>query len=310
MPVKPSQLQKALQIVLSAGVAIGVIFAGCFYGRELLALLKTVNPFWLFAGLTSYAVNYLLRAIRLFFLSSKRVPLWPEGLHATCLHGFATYMLPFRSGELTLPITLKATTDLNLTLSSQILIRARLLDIQVLGLITTLSALFADVMISQMMKVVWLAMGLVMLFTPMMIHYIANFSRKSSIRWLQRLSRFGVRDQFRISEYIISLAIWIAVAGCFYFAAHAIGLPLNPIQVWLLVTLQLPLQLVPLQGFANAGNHEGGWIAGLVLLGVPASTAFEISLATHTILLAYVLVLGPAALITGRFINRRTNIKA
>jgi hypothetical protein len=52
------------------------------------------------------------------------------------------------------------------------------------------------------------------------------------------------------------------------------------------------LQLIPVQGFANAGNHEGGWIAALAILGVPVSEGLEFALTSHAIILLYVLLLG------------------
>ena len=114
MPFDNLQPRNRLYSILSIGLALGVIAAASYYGRELIAALRTVDWFWLIAGLVSYALNYMFRAVRLFLMSKKQIRVWPEGLHAACLHGFATYMMPFRSGELTLPITLQATTHLTL----------------------------------------------------------------------------------------------------------------------------------------------------------------------------------------------------
>jgi hypothetical protein len=72
------------------------------------------------------------------------------------------------------------------------------------------------------------------------------------------------------------------------------------VHVWLLISLQLPLQLIPVQGVANAGNHEGGWVAGLLIVGFSAQQAVEFALTSHVILISYVLVLGLVGLLTGR----------
>jgi len=303
MPVDNPQPRNTLYFILSVGLALGVIAAASYYGRELIAALRTVDRFWLIAGLVSYALNYMFRAVRLFLMSKKQIRVWPEGLHAACLHGFATYMMPFRSGELTLPLTLQATTHLTLAESSRLLIRARFLDLHVLGLLTIFAALTADVDLTRGMRMLWFGMGGLLTFAPHLLRIAAKVGNESPFGWLPGMSRFAIMDTFNPGEFVTSLAIWTTIACCFFFAARAIGLPLSPTQVWLLVTLQLPLQIIPIQGFANAGNHEGGWVAGLVLLGVPASTAFEIALTTHAILLTYVLVLGPTALLTGRFVS-------
>ena len=301
MPVETRQPRRILQRTLSWGLALGVIGAAFYYGQELVDVLRRVDRLWLAGGLGCYGVNYFFRAIRLRFLSRRRLPLWPDGLHAACLHGFATYMMPFRSGELTLPLTLQTTAGLSLDKGSQILIRARLLDLQALGLFTVLAALRADGILSGPVRQIWLGVGCVLLLVPVFAGLLVKAGRASQYDWVRRLSRIADRNPFSATALLLSLGIWTAVAGCFFCAARAIGLALDPIQVWLLITLQLPLQLIPLQGLANAGNHEGGWVAGLVLLGVPASNAFEFALASHAILLFYVLALGPAAMILGHF---------
>lgn len=42
--------------------------------------------------------------------------------------------------------------------------------------------------------------------------------------------------------------------------------------------------------FANAGNHEGGWIAALAILGIPPSSALVIALASHALVFVYVVI--------------------
>ncbi len=304
-PVQTRQPKRMLQRTLSWGLALGVVGAAFYYGRELVDVLQRVDRLWLAAGLGCYVVNYFFRAVRLHFLSRRRIAIWPEGLHAACLHGFATYMMPFRSGELTLPLTLQTTAGLSLGEGSQMLIQARLLDLQALGLFTILAALRADGILGGPVRLIWLGVGCGLLVLPALTGLLGRAGRASQYDWIRRLSRFANYNPLAVTELLLSLGIWMAVAGCLFCAAHAIGLALAPIQVWLLITLQLPLQLIPLQGVANAGNHEGGWVAGLMLLGMPASNALELALASHAIVLFYVLALGPVAMILSQFCGPR-----
>jgi uncharacterized membrane protein YbhN (UPF0104 family) len=115
---------------------------------------------------------------------------------------------------------------------------------------------------------------------------------------------WGKGATFGIQGMILSFGIWACVGACFYCTAQAIGLPLKFMEVWLLISIQLPLQMIPLQGVANAGNHEGGWVAGLALLGIPAEQGLSFALLSHALLLIYVLTLGPLAyLIKSSFNN-------
>ena len=98
------------------------------------------------------------------------------------------------------------------------------------------------------------------------------------------------------SKILLSLGIWTAVGVCLFCTARAVGLSLSIGDIWLLITIQLPLQLIPIQGFANAGNHEGGWITALMIIGIPATDGLKFALVSHTLLLSYVLALGLVAL--------------
>jgi len=112
------------------------------------------------------------------------------------------------------------------------------------------------------------------------LHFISNFS---SINY---------------KEILNSLGIWAALGACFYCTARAVGLCIGMWDIWLLISIQLPLQLIPVQGFANTGNHEGGWVAGLALLGIPSSIGIEFALTSHALLFCYILMLALIAFIS------------
>ena len=280
-------------------MALGVLGLAAYYGSDLIEALRAVNLGLFFLGLAFYALNYFVRALRLLLLSQGRIPIWPQGLHATSLHGFATYMMPFRSGELTLPFVLRSVAGLSLTDGSRILIGARVLDVMTLGGWMILAALFAEIDLSSTKRFIWLGLGLTMSMAPLIVSWLGTTGRKSKIALLKWLGQFTMKTAIRWSEIAVSVGVWTAIGSCYFCAARAIGLPLSMLEVCLLISLQLLLQLIPVQGFANAGNHEGGWVAGLMLLGVSTQTAIEFALLSHALIILYVLTLGPAALLTG-----------
>jgi uncharacterized membrane protein (DUF106 family) len=68
---------------------------------------------------------------------------------------------------------------------------------------------------------------------------------------------------------------------------------------------------MPIQGFANSGNHETGWTGALLLMGYAAEPALNFALTSHAIILIYALLIGLIALILRvALIDRVTTLDA
>ena len=125
---------KLAQRVLSFLLVAVILVIAVYKGPELLEAIRKVRLDWAVAGLGCYLVNYLFRAIRLKIVSVNRLKLWPDTVHTVCFHGFATYMFPFRAGDLVLPIILKTVSNIKIADGGKMLVKARLLDFSTLGL--------------------------------------------------------------------------------------------------------------------------------------------------------------------------------
>jgi uncharacterized membrane protein YbhN (UPF0104 family) len=101
----------------------------------------------------------------------------------------------------------------------------------------------------------------------------------------------GTATDIRPAALGLSIILWVLSAGALYAAARAVGTPVRPSDIWLLVSFQLPLQALPVQGIGNAGSHELSWIAALQLLNVSREEALRFALASHLVLIAYVVTL-------------------
>ncbi|MCD6534417.1 MAG: hypothetical protein J7L25_10125, partial [Deltaproteobacteria bacterium] len=97
-------------------------------------------------------------------------------------------------------------------------------------------------------------------------------------------------------EIIVSLFVWFWTGCTIFCVIKSLAIPLNFMDVWFFAAIQLPLQLFPLQGVANAGNHEAGWLAALSLLGITPAEGLPLSMASHVIFICYVAVLGSIGL--------------
>ena len=289
---------KLAQRVMSFLLVVFILAIAVYKGPELLEAIRKVRLDWAVAGLGCYLVNYLFRAIRLRVISVSRLRLWPDTIHIVCFHGFATYMLPFRAGDLILPIILKTVSNIKIADGGKMLLKARLLDFSTLGFWMLGAAAFLCDSIPLPYRVAWFLIGLSMCFTPAIVKQVGVVARTRLRGFLNYISVFETVGKVNLLECVVSLGIWAAVGACFYCTTRAIGLTLGMGDIWFIITVQLPLQLIPVQGVANAGNHEGGWVAALALIGIPASEGLMFALTSHAILLSYVLVIGFFALFT------------
>ncbi len=259
---------------------------------------------WAVLGLCFYFANYLLRACRIKTLSKIRIAFWPHAVQAACLHGFASYMLPIRSGDLTLPLILRRFSNMPLIDGGNLLIKARLLDLSMLGFWLLLALGFASKSLPYAIIFWGYILGTGMLAFPFILAKIAKTRNRYSNRLFLRVTGLIAFDGCDWLAIIQSLAIWFAVGACFYCTVKAVGLGLSIGEVWVLVSIQLPLQLIPLQGFANAGNHEVGWVIALALFGISYSDSLKFAITSHALLMGYVIALGPFAIL-GLISNRQ-----
>jgi hypothetical protein len=289
--------------LLAGMIAVVVILKS----DSLIASLININGYWAALGLGFYWINYLLRSMRFCSISENPLKLWPDAIKATCLHGLAAYMLPFRAGDLALPAILKSINDTSWIEGGRILIKSRILDVSSMGILMICAAVLTQVKIPFSIRICWIGIGIAMMLSPIIISWmISSGIRLSSSAFMNIIAKFETVSAITRQEVIQSIGIWFAIGGCLFCAARAVGLALGPGDAVFLISVQLPFQLIPIQGFANAGNHEGGWVAALAILGIPASSGLIFALASHALMFVYVVSLGAVSL----FIRTRSYVSS
>jgi len=278
-------------------LAASVIGLFIFYRKEVSDAFKGISILWVVLGLTCFQINYLFRAARVHVLTKRRIAVFPEAIYCSSLHGFATYMLPMRAGELSLPLILKTTAGIELKEGAKILYRARLLDVLILGFWLIVAAILPFSQLPITYKVCMAVLGLLMVSSPMVLgklsgRYLVNFKRISGMA-----KAVAESSAFDKTEIMLSVTIWIASAAMLWSIAAAMHLSLSLDELLFLVAIQLVMQLFPIQGFANSGNHESGWIGAMMIIGYPADISLQFALASHAIVLVFVLFLGFMALV-------------
>jgi uncharacterized membrane protein YbhN (UPF0104 family) len=270
-----------------------ILFALSRYWEDVRATLYSVELHWFFLGIFFYGTNYLLRAFRLYqFLGFDPTIRLPTLMKSSGLHGFYNYFMPLRSGDAALPFLLKTYCSLTLFRGLQLLIRARLQDFISLGLIICLVALFSRLQLPGISQVYFFFFGAALCMVP----YIIIYAVRNKSSWLpHRLTqKFPEEPPHypRLAELVTSLSIWLCTGTTLYCVVQSLKIPLHFKDIWVLISVQLPLQVLPVQGLANSGNHELGWVGALKLLGIGIDSGMNYALSSHIILVIYVLILG------------------
>lgn len=184
-----------------------------------------------------------------------------------------------------------------------ILYRARLLDLFSLGIWMMIASCFLSGSLPPSLRWKMGIASLVFVMIPLSIPWLSS-TEKLKIGKLRRIvEAVNTASHIRKGDLINSLAIWIAIALSLWCVAASIRLNITFGQMILLIAMQLVMQFIPIQGLANAGNHEGSWLLALTLLGHSAESALEFALISHILILLYVLLLGMMAILIRQFIN-------
>lgn len=209
-------------------------------------------------------------------------------LGITATHGFATYMLPLRLGELVLPVLVRRAGHARFGEALAGLVVVRIFDAMLVGMLGVGVYLAGPEMISM----IWPGAETMLTSTVRGIAILMlAVSVVVALILLQALP--GVHGLTARAGFIItSLGIWVSISGMNYFVMKAVGLQPEMYVLALLLVLGVFATLVPMQGVAGLGGHEIVWVASLMAGGLAADSALDIAIAPHVVLVVYSCVLG------------------
>jgi uncharacterized protein (TIRG00374 family) len=278
--------------------------------QEVSTILLSVNWMWVLLAFSIYLINYLLRALRFRkLLSLDEIP-FHKMIGVTNLYGMYLYLMPAKFGEVTFPILVKRRLGINISTSTGGLIVARIFDFLTIALILPAALLVywnivpANIRIASIIFCV-----LVYVFYGIFIWMLRNPNHllswldqdKSSKPALSKLNEF-ISGVFRGAQIVdqnqywqlllITIGIWICVNLNFYLITLALGYSFNFFQIVVVSIIMVPVTLFPIQGFANLGAHEVGWVTAFTLFGYPYMDALNIAVSSHVVFVFFVLLLG------------------
>jgi uncharacterized protein (TIRG00374 family) len=296
---------------------LGLLFSLAVIGYVLVKLdwqavvhtFTTLNWAWLVIAFGVYLINYVMRTRRFqILLNLDRLPFY-QLYGITNLYGMYLYLMPAKSGELSYPILLKNNLNVSLTTSTATLIAARYFDFATIALFLPPVLLFYWQQIPPWLQ----ASGFV--FSGLVV--LAGVAA----RWLLRRSSPNTRQQEGVEPpwrarligifqglitslraidrrqsywrlWLLTIGIWLSVQTNFYLIILSLGYQLSFFQVVLVSIIMVPMTLLPLQGFANLGTHEIGWVAAFTLFNQSQAVSLNVAVSSHIILLLFVLLLG------------------
>lgn len=330
----PMNKKNILMYVLSA--ALTVIFLGYVLlnldWKILQRAFSDIHWGWLGLALLAYLVNIGLRALRFSNLIYSRQVKWLELVPVSALHNILMYLMPAKTGDVSYIFIAKNKLDVSLVEGTSTLLAARFYDFAVVALLLAILLPFsrdeipAWIFQSALIFCFLIFLGTLgilaflkfstpsldfssLLLTPGQhtpSGHVAGRLQKVRTAWnkfiagLREIQAHGAHGK----TAVITAGIWLCVYSNFYFAAQSMGLPISFYHIAIISIVMIPLTLLPLQGFANIGTHEVGWVSVLVAFNYPYETALAIATGSHFVLLISVLVSGGAAFFGAQFFTQ------
>lgn len=296
-------------IVLSLGVVVYVVLSLDWLDVSL--TFQSLNRVTLLAAFAIYLINYIFRTLRFkILLDLEDVPFF-QLLGVTNLYGMYLYLMPAKFGEVTFPLLLKRRLKVDISTSTGVLVVARLFDFFSIAVILILVLFnYWEIIPGNMQILSIVFCGLVAVVFILFLWMVRNparvkavFERKEAARPIvQKTKDFveGVYQGARTVEanrrytalVFLSLLIWFCVNSNFFLITVSLGYSFNFFQIIVVSIIMIPVTLFPIQGFANIGAHEIGWITAFTLFDYPYQTALNIAISSHIIYVMFVLLLG------------------
>lgn len=254
-----------------------------------------------------YALAVFFRAVRLACVLRDQ-PL-PRLTAISGLYTFLNHVLPFRLGELSLPVLVKACTPRGLVAGSFSLIVTRLYDVASIALLMLLSlavvfreleAPLARALSGALLAVV---AGLVLSFRflPALVAWAARAAaavlgragarghaaagRVAAAGERLRAELQGLTPRQRYLDLpATSLAVQLSIYTFFYLTMRGMGLDIGFFKNMLASSGELIAGLLP-NFFGSFGTLEAGWAAGYVLCGVSRADAIATGFILHGLII-------------------------
>ena len=268
---------------------------------------------WLFLGLVVSVFNIFIRAYRFHVLTPSKNPSFNDLFKVQCLFSIITYLLPFKSGEVSFIYLMKKRLQVQLEESAAMLVIARVADYMIVSFLFFIVLSLVWERIPYKVGIVILPVILILIFIFLFLFIIIwkgekinNFLRNQSkkVAFLKNvifqiiIEKLGeiiislrkIHDKkVYVKVILLSLLSWMTVAISFFVIVKSVGYHVTFLGAMCLAVLIFPVSFI--QGIGNFGTHEMEWVAVLILFGFTQEKAIIVALASHIIILFYLLLI-------------------
>jgi uncharacterized protein (TIRG00374 family) len=309
----------------SSGYFVGGILSLFVIGIVLYALdwnevgriFLELNWWWLACAFLAHMTNYALRTRRIVILLDLHNQPFHKVYGIASLYGMYLYLLPAKSGEVTYPVLFKRNLNVSLTSGTAGLFVSRIFDFATIALflpviiinywgelvpwIRLSSILFSGLMLGVIAGLLYLVQKPIVLNLPMRLKQGKGkiigpngFFAKLEEQIMKFVTQLRVIDEkaLYLQLFGLTVGIWLLIQLNFFLIILSLGYLLTLFQIAVVSIIMVPITLLPIQGFANLGSHEIGWLTAFALFMMPGEIALQIAVSSHIILLFFVLLLG------------------
>lgn len=303
-------------------LAIGILLQLVDF-REVMLVLRQSNPWFIILALVLYASSYILRALRVQRLyPQEHLPL--NGLwQVMALHNLMNYLMPLRTGDLSLIYFLKRRFGVAIGTGTGIWIVTRALDLLVSllyltialgiyqyrggregsGFVLAIAVVLGSLTLLGLLLLPWVwGLGLRLLnFVQARLPFLRRPIVTSLFTKLEEAGVVIRAPQHRrqlVELTLISVALWATLFGFYAAVLQASGIAMLSLpEIVIGSSGAVIANFLPINSFASIGTLEAGWVAGFSLIGMSPSVALLSGIAAHIWIIVFAVGLAVAGIV-------------
>jgi uncharacterized protein (TIRG00374 family) len=299
---------KRILLSLAITAAIFFVLLAQISLKDLVTLLKSVDPLWAALGVTGYLFALLFRALRFkWLIHSQDVPLL-ELFRITVFHNLSIMVLPSKLGEFVFPYFLNKISGISITEGLASLIASRVYDFFII--LTTF--LFASIGFQNLFKTNPFLIILLTVFLLVFIFFafshmsslliwfsnalgkVSKWSESRNIKsflWVQNKMNEMAKDFYAMKSRraylpisLTSFISWIMVFWMCYAFLRGFGIDISFLRVVFGSAVGMIASALPISGLGNWGTLEIGWTAGFLMAGLNKEQAIASGFGVHILI--------------------------
>lgn len=246
-----------------------------------------------------YAGSQFFKGIRLnLFIKSDVI----ASTLLSSIHNFFNHILPFRSGEILLPVLLKKLNNTGMVSGFTSLLVIRAADLISVFIYFLISLFFYTGLLKNPYYIFLLFIVIVsglffLIYIIQIIQFVTSYFEKLQILKMKFINRFINKINISLDEYkkiyskkisfmnfFITLIIWIISYAFFFYSLISISYNLPFMHSVLASTGAVVTNFLPINGFGSFGTLEAGWTIGYTNIGMPESIAIISGFVMHIIM--------------------------